>query len=483
MNLQHLFENDQNNYIFNPLKIQILNDTIELLSIATPPVGYAYLKLDEGLGLVARDSAVNITNRDGAFAGGLDENDWSTGGKFSNGIEGKGLGYINLDNLIDFDRTDAFSFAFWIKYTSALTQFVITRQESGGIVDGYGVSIVTADFQFAIRDISNNKISVQTVNTYNDNVHHLVVCTYDGLSAAAGMKIYVDNVIDFSVTGIGPLTSTIIVPADFQIGARDGNNNPLRAGTILDDVMIFQRELTAADVSFLWNSGNGVQQLPGSPTAFPIDNPTIRPVRSQIINELINFIASIIEIGNDSVKFIIDINGVNYYYNTIDFEWQVSDGFLKSNTPAEILANIASLNSDIIQNTLVGYNWLAYMHSDNGSTTPKLQNVNSEYNAFSQGVNLNENTYEGNLFFINGIAANTKWLTVRSIKYNWGTNSQITNDEKSVIIQNNGKFSASIYIEDTEPDELLWNFEGVKVKTNFLAGNRKFSELTIISES
>lgn len=480
MNLQHLFENDIKNYIFDSDKIKINNDTVELLPIPGPPTGLSYLKLNENKGLVAIDSSGNSNH--GAFSGGLDENDWSTSGKFLNGIEGKGSGYINFGDLIILERTDAFSFAFWIKFTNAATQMVISRQNSGGIVDGYAMSIVTGDIQFAIRDTSNNKISIQTINTYNDNLHHLVVCTYDGSSTNAGMKIYVDNIIDFSVTGAGPLVSTIIVPVDFQISGRNGNNLELLAGTIVNDIMIFERELTPADVAFLWNSGSGTQQLPGPTTTFPTDNPTIAPILSLTINELISFLATVTITGSDLIKFAINVNGVNYYYDLTELEWLVSDGFDKTNTATEILTNIATLNSELIQNNLSSYNWLAYMHSNDGSTTPKLLNVNSEYNAFSEGVILNENTFEGNIFFIDGIPADTKWLTVRSIKYNFGTNSQITNDARPVTIQSNGNFTALIYIEDNEPDFLLWNFEGYKVKTNFLPGIRKFSDLTRISE-
>ena len=184
------FENSEN-YDFDDEKIEI----ISLLSLARliPQVSGAeatmYAKLDENKGLVAIDSSGNGIH--GAFQGGLDETNWTTG-KINSAIVGISTtsGFINFDQLIEYERTDAFSLECWFNTTSTAAMSFISKQKFTGVLEGFAISCTGGKPRAVIRDTSSNVISIEAENAYNDGDWHHVVLTYDGSSNASGTKLY-----------------------------------------------------------------------------------------------------------------------------------------------------------------------------------------------------------------------------------------------------------------------------------------------------
>lgn len=472
--LKSTFDNSKG-YIFDADDIKIVANRVELVPVIIGAEAAIYTKLDDNKGLVAVDSSGN--EQHGAFQGGYTENNW-TPGKINSAIIGisTSSGFVNFDQLLEYERDEPFTLECWFNTTSGSTMSFVSKQSDSGNFQGFAINFAGGKPRFVIRDDVGNILAAETTATYNDGLWHHVVMTYNGNNSHTGMTIFIDNVNDTVVTTTGTLTGSIKTTADLQISGRDGNNICIDANTKIDEVVIYSRELNAAEVNFRWNSGNGTQDLPGSDTSYPTDNPPIQPVIAQLITEITAFSADITATGSDNVFFVLEINGADYWWNGIS--WVISSGSSESNTYQDINDNLISLVLD----GLSSFNWKGYMHSATGDTTPFLNFVEITYAIELQDPTLNQSIISGIRLGLDGnpkegevIKVNSRWLI--------GENTEIDNDQIETITNVEGKWQISLNYEDLPPDYLEWYF-GVKYyKTNFIQGIIKFSQLTIIEEN
>jgi len=188
-----------------------------------------YWKFDEGGGTVALDSSGN--GNTGSLYNGttICSNPPTVGcstwiaGRYGNALQFNGIdNYVNVGNVLSFERTDSFSYSAWFK-TNALRGDAILAKMDGnsGTYRGYDLfmpdSLNGAVRVHLINTWPSNAIAVDTVTKWNDGNWHHVMATYDGSSAAAGVKIYVDGVLQ-------PLTSP---PAADSLSATIVNYQPL----------------------------------------------------------------------------------------------------------------------------------------------------------------------------------------------------------------------------------------------------------------
>lgn len=132
------------------------------------------------------------------------------------------------------------------------------------------------------------------------------------------------------------------------------------------------------------NTQSSVDTLTASLTAqiYPTDNPTIIPTTSITMEELINYTATTNQAGSDIVKYTLKKGNSFYYYN--GSAWVVADDtYVQTNTLAEIQANVTTF-------TTVGitFKWKAFLHSDDGSTTPDIDIITVEYDFFETGEDI-----------------------------------------------------------------------------------------------
>lgn len=117
---------------------------------------------------------------------------------------------------------------------------------------------------------------------------------------------------------------------------------------------------------------------------YPTNNPTIEPVGSIPVEGIERFEDFFNKTGLDTIKYIRKKNSKWYYYNGT--AWVESDGtYSQSNTAAEI-----DDSKDIFTTTGIIFNWRAFIHSDDGTTTPELQNVILTYNFYGQSDSINK---------------------------------------------------------------------------------------------
>lgn len=109
-------------------------------------------------------------------------------------------------------------------------------------------------FSWTIHHTNLTLTSVKTTGiTPNDGQWHHLLGTYDGTTNANGIKLYVDGVLNVqgtaSSTGINSFTAT-----EPTIGATTGGGSWRFEGNI-DEVAVWDSELSASDVSTIYGTG------------------------------------------------------------------------------------------------------------------------------------------------------------------------------------------------------------------------------------
>lgn len=379
MSLKTIFPFDnEDNYSFDDTKIGVTGGLSKLLATVVFGTAYMYVTMDDNVDDdVFRDISGN--SRDGALKGGLTGENNKVPAKINNGLQGINInqGFVAFGKAdFEFDTDEAFSQECWLKTTSNAIMNLMSKQNDSTF-QGYALICNVGKARVVVRDQLGNVIAREFNTSINDGNFHHVVMTYDGSGVVAGLQLYVDNAQNDTITSSDILSGSIIASnVDYQISGRDGNNNCIDSDTIIDECVVYDRELTVADISYRWNGGAGTQALPGGSTSFPTDNPYITPRSSLSTTEAVSFLANINASGSDEVRFIMVKTGVLKYWNGA--AWVDSDGtFAQSNTATEVNTNISSLV--VPSETNITISWRALLHSDDGSTTPELLQVDLEY--------------------------------------------------------------------------------------------------------
>lgn len=160
-----------------------------------------------------------------------------------------------------------FSLAAWVYVVGgSATQIIIAKAKASNNEWAFGLSGSEKLF-FKLYDESAGAVGPNV--TSNDALStgwHFVCATYTGQSttgATAGnlMTLYVDGVaVDITVTNNAGYDAMEALAADVEIGTYYAGSTKYFQDKI-DNVIIFDIELSAANVSSLYNSGNGTESL------------------------------------------------------------------------------------------------------------------------------------------------------------------------------------------------------------------------------
>ncbi len=165
--------------------------------------------------------------------------------------------YVGIGDVTElkFERTDPFSISCWFKTTSVAGGYVVNKRENGAPNRGYAIFIsTTGEVEVLIQNQSTNRIYVETTAAgFNDGVWHNAIMTYDGSSNASGVSIYVDGNSEALNTNDNTLSATIDSTAIFSLGSANGASNFFDGS--LDDAAVYNKELSAAEVSTIFNGG------------------------------------------------------------------------------------------------------------------------------------------------------------------------------------------------------------------------------------
>jgi hypothetical protein len=168
--------------------------------------------------------------------------------------------WVSCGIILPYDRTQPMSASYWFMKTAAHGGHVLAREHSG-IPYGWGFKISGANkigfeqIYFYPTQMNN----VYTDATFDDNVWVHAVTTWDGNAAgnANGIKTYVNGALAASTilsNTLGALSYHNAL-ANVFLGARDYPADRAAFGGQLQDMAIWDKELSAAEVVELYNGG------------------------------------------------------------------------------------------------------------------------------------------------------------------------------------------------------------------------------------
>lgn len=168
--------------------------------------------------------------------------------------------YVDLGDILDNDGTQPWSVSCWVKLNSTSNQLLVGKQNNSVPYNGWGLVMVSSKVYLGFF---NNVPSVmlQTYNTQilTTGVWYNIVATYDGSKDANNIKVYIDGSLgtqDVVTNSLG-VNSSSASGVKATISSRNGG--ALMSNSIIDEVAIFNRELTSTEVTELYNSGAGKQ--------------------------------------------------------------------------------------------------------------------------------------------------------------------------------------------------------------------------------
>jgi mono/diheme cytochrome c family protein len=172
------------------------------------------------------------------------------GGPLGKALKLDGKSHVDFGSLVDFDRTDAFSYGAWVKLGG--DGAILSKMEKG---DYRGFDLFFAGERFAAHLVHawpGNALKVRTKDKFSKNQWLHVLASYDGSGKAAGLKLYVDGRARELEVEKDSLTGTIANEAPVRVGARDGEAILLG---LVRAVCFYQRGLSAEDARLLTFNG------------------------------------------------------------------------------------------------------------------------------------------------------------------------------------------------------------------------------------
>ena len=215
----------------------------------------AYWKLDETSGTAASDSA---GSNNGSYQGGLDPATDSV-----QGINGTALDFDGVDDFVEFssattDGLAVISVSLWLKTTESGTSpthytsrpsFAGNESPSGGSND-FILQTEGGNIAYYHGLGSGDQVFVATNTLVNNDQWHHVVFTYD----ASETNLYLNGA--FVPGSTLAADGSLLDDSSFVIGAWDDNGDKPHSGSI-DDVRIYNRVLSTADITELYRSREG----------------------------------------------------------------------------------------------------------------------------------------------------------------------------------------------------------------------------------
>ena len=163
----------------------------------------------------------------------------------------------------------AFSISAWVKMTDA-TRFRVASKLNGSNAEYAFFTSAADQLYFVLYDnTTSNRISrftSSTLTSYEGVWIHLVA-TYSGSGSSGGLKIYLDNArIDDSFSDVGAYNAMHNTNAIFEIGKYTTSS----ANGLIDEVSVFNSELSQSDITTIYNSGipNNLNDLSTPPLSW-----------------------------------------------------------------------------------------------------------------------------------------------------------------------------------------------------------------------
>lgn len=168
-----------------------------------------------------------------------------------------------------------FSFSMWIytfpayPLTTSVNRFFVDKRATDNSSREYTLFWFSGSLAFRLFDTSSNGSGTNvyidglaSLTTLADDTWYHIAWTYDGSGSASGMNIYLDNTNVTTGTGGGGGTYTAMgnKPIPLYIGRAAHNTSNSFVG-YMDEVVLFDKELSAEEVDACYNKNLGGEHL------------------------------------------------------------------------------------------------------------------------------------------------------------------------------------------------------------------------------
>lgn len=165
--------------------------------------------------------------------------------------------YVDFGNVFGFDRTDSYSFSAWIKpaTTSGAPQ-IVGKESASGTNPGYNFGMLSAKLYAQLLGTNGTYIDVRGSTVLTAGTWYQVALTYDGSGVAAGIKLYVNGVLETPTVAHDNLTTSIVNSASFAIGTLVGQG--VYFDGHIDEVVVYNAAIASGTALALYNFGTPV---------------------------------------------------------------------------------------------------------------------------------------------------------------------------------------------------------------------------------
>ncbi len=171
--------------------------------------------------------------------------------------------YSKHGDVLGFERTQPFSASYWVK-TADVSGYIASKMDGTANFRGWGVAVDPTRYpKIFLRnnDPAGNALEARGDVACGNNVWTHVVTTYNGSSAVAGVKFYVNGVLSGTVSLTAGLTATILNTAEFNINGRTNGSVLLTA--LINEVGVWNKALSLAEAVAVYRARD-LRQLPFS---------------------------------------------------------------------------------------------------------------------------------------------------------------------------------------------------------------------------
>ncbi len=169
-------------------------------------------------------------------------------GKFGKAIRTKSNAFLRSPQTAEnFTAAEPISYGCWVKLAGRQDGAPIARMDDGSSYAGFDLYLRGgAVGAHIVHSWPDNAIKVMGKKKLKKGKWHHVFITYDGSKKAKGVKVYVDGEFIKSSPSHNSLTGSAKSNVPFSVGRR---NNGAQFDGFVDDVRVYNRELTLSEVA------------------------------------------------------------------------------------------------------------------------------------------------------------------------------------------------------------------------------------------
>jgi len=189
----------------------------------------------------------------------VDDASWTSEGKMGGAFEFDGEGdYIDIGQ-IELVHDKSFSISAWVLFypSDSPSTFILAKTSESTSYKGFGLSVtqdgkVTSTINEGHSPLK--RIGAECNNTIEQGVWKHLTVSYDGSNSYLGFNIYIDGQNQDTTNMDEGVVSDSSVSSDVFIGGRAWSGITNHWNGTIDDVMIWNRSLSADEVAQLYNN-------------------------------------------------------------------------------------------------------------------------------------------------------------------------------------------------------------------------------------